>query len=322
MIDPKIRRLGIGGSEVGALFGCDGDRDAFSVWAEKKGGLPSLPPTDRMLLGKALEPGVLQLYTHVTGREVDYCDKTFLHVERPYMVYTPDAFCKHDRRGVDAKVVAWDQRRKWGPTSDDIPQRIQLQCWWYMAATDYDVWDVAALLGDGMPRVYEVIRDVEAERVMLARAEEFYLRYLVGDEVPEMGGTDCASLWLQQAFPHHKRPDLRLATDAEIALLDQYAQVRLEQKDLAEQRARLENQIKLAIAEREGLVWFGGKFTWRKCKDKAVTDWESMALGLMNQYVKDEATRATLMEMYTYTKSGSRRIWFDSDLLHDTSDAA
>jgi predicted phage-related endonuclease len=315
MIDPEIRRLGIGGSEIGAIFGVDSNRDAFSVWAAKKGGLPPSEPDERMRIGKALEPGVLELYEYVTGRSVKYCDQTSVHPERPWMVYTPDALCIAERRGVDAKVVAWDQRRLWGPTVDDIPERITLQCWWYMAALDYDVWDVAALVGDGLPRVYEIRRDREGERVMLQRVEEFWRRFIVGDDMPPIGTSTHAGAWLQRAFPRHQSPDLRTATDEEMLLLGRYAAVRVTEKAAKDARAELENRIKLAIGDREGLVWPTGKFTWRKTKDKIVTDWKSMAKGLAQQYLADDEARATLTGIYTRPEEGQRRIYFKEALV-------
>lgn len=155
----------------------------------EKGGLVTPQPGDRdirMVVGKALEPGVLSLYTYVTGRQVTYCDVTSVHPVRPWMAYTPDAICNDERRGVDAKVVFWDQRRKWGEKADEIPERVQLQAYWYMAALNYDVWDVCALVGEGEPRVYTIERDPEAEKAMLDRTFEWYSRYLLGDEIPPL----------------------------------------------------------------------------------------------------------------------------------------
>lgn len=313
-INPALRNCGIAGSDAGAVLGVDESRDGFAVWAEKKGALPPQPPTVRMIVGKALETGILNLYTYVTGREVEYCDQTRQHPERPWQVGTPDAFCKHERRGVDAKLVFFDQRWKWGTTADDIPARVQCQAWWYMALCDIDVWDIAALVGDGLPRIYTIERDREAERVMLARAEEWWHRFIEGDERPPIGTGPAAHAWLARTFPQHKRPDLRAATGEEILALEEYAQVRLEQKAIKEERECLENRLKAAVGEREGLEWSGGKFTWRKTKDKEVTDWQSMARGLLNTYVEVGPVRNDLLTFYTRSKPGTRRIWFNSDL--------
>jgi hypothetical protein len=144
-----------------------------------------------------------------------------------------------------------------------------------------------------------------------------------------MGNSPVASVWLQQAFPSHKRPDLRQPTREEMAMLEEYTRVRLHQKQYAietkpieEARERLENAIKLAIGTREGLIWDTGKFTWRKTKDKPVTDWQLMALGLMNEFMPDKDKRKELTEFYTRIEEGSRRIRFTSNELVDLSEAA
>jgi predicted phage-related endonuclease len=323
MIDHELRRTRITSTDLGPIFGVDEWRDAFSVWAEKKGRLPAREPTPRMRMGKFLERGIVAAYGAVTRREPVWCDETVCHPERDWMAASPDALCAGERRGVDAKLVFWDQRRKWGATPDDIPESIQVQMWWMMAVLEYDVWDVAALVGDDLPRVYTFERDREIERALIAKAEEFWRRHILGDEVPAIGGSAAAGVWLQQAFPTHRRPDLRAATAEEIADLEQCVQVRIEQRVLAEERACLENRLKLAVGEREGLYWPEGKFTWRKTRDQTVTDWESMATGLLHAHVKDAEERETLTGIYRTTKPGPRRVLLESDLLrrrHETEE--
>jgi predicted phage-related endonuclease len=312
MIDPQnLHSMAIGGSEVAALFDADEYKDQFGVWAGKKGGLKrsQQPENIRMLVGKCLEEGVLKLYTHITGRRLEYCDVTSQHPERPYMIYTPDALCVNERRGVDAKVVFWDQRRKWGLNADEIPLRVQFQAFWYMAALDYDLWDICALVGEGEPRIYTVHRDCEAERVMLARVEEWHCRYILGNERPPIGSSTEAGRWLQQTYPgtYPVIQDLRQATEEEVLTLNHYVQVRLAQKALDAEQAALEVQIKDAIKDREGLEWEDGIVTWRKTKDKEETKWKDMALGLLHHHIKDEKSRAEVLALYTEIKEGSRR---------------
>jgi predicted phage-related endonuclease len=320
MIDPNIRKLGIGGSDVAAIFGEDEFKDAFSVWATKKGGLARPDkPNIRMVVGKFLEEGVLKLYEYITHRDIEYCDETSQHPERPWMVYTPDALCPAERIGVDAKVVAWDQRRQWGETSEEIPMRVQLQAWWYMAALDYDRWDICALMGEGEPRIYQIERDREAEAAMLARVEEWYVRYILGDERPPMGGNEDAARWLKQMYPRHTL-DLRHASAEEITMLTEWVSVCVEQRDLKRRRGLLETYLKSAIEDHEGLLWPEGKFTWRKTKDGVRVDWESMALALLQQHVSDDAERERIERFYTLPKPGVRRIYCDHDALRNKAD--
>jgi predicted phage-related endonuclease len=322
MLDLALRKTCITSTDIGPIFGVDDWRDAFSVWVDKKTDAPPMEPNNRMRLGKFLERGIMSAYEHVTGRETRWCDSTVTHATRNWMAATPDAFAVAEARGVDAKLIFWDQRARWGETPNDIPRSIQLQMWWMMAVCEFEVWDVAALVGDDLPRIYTIERDREAEGVMIARAEEFHRRYIVGDETPPIGGSDAAAQWLQQAFPRHKRPDLRLATEAEAEVLDVYVRLRLAQKTLAGERADLENHLKLAIADKEGLIWDAGRLTWRKTKDRSITDWQSCALGMLNEYIEDPERRDEVVAFYTRAKEGSRRLLLKADEIADAEEQA
>jgi predicted phage-related endonuclease len=309
---------------VGPIFGVDNYRDAFEVWTEKHGHAPLWNPTPRMLLGKDLEQGIVKAYSRITGRPVQWADETVRHPEKPWMAGSPDALVIRPHgleRGVDAKLVFWDQRRKWGVNPNDIPEGVQLQMWWMMAVLGCEVWDVAAWVGEDAPRIYQIERNREAERVVIARCEEWHRRYIVGDEVPPITGSKAASEWLQQAFPVHSRPDMRVATDEEVALLEEYAGVRQDQIEATDRRKEMENQIKLAIADREGLVWDGGKFTWRRTSDRKIIDWKSLATYMLNTRIREEEEREALRQEYTETEPGYRRIHFVCDA-QDISDAA
>ena len=323
MIDHELRRQCVTSTDVGPIFGVDDYRDAFGTWIEKHSDAPTWEPSPRMLLGKDLEEGIVKAYSRITKRQVQWADRTLRNPERQWMAASPDALVfgpTYLERGVDAKLVFWDQRRKWGPDANTIPEGIQLQMWWMMAVCDCDVWDVAALVGDDEPRIYQIERNREAERVVIARCEEWHRRYVIGTEIPPISGSKAAHAWLQQAFPRHARPDMRDANQEEAALLDEYADVRLLRQDATEQCDKMENQIKLAIGDREGLEWPGGKFTWRKTKDGEKVNWESLARGLLNE--KDAELQKTLLGIHTEPKPGERRMRFVSYARDVRDDAA
>lgn len=315
MLDLQTRKDRIGGSEVAAIFGDDDfGRDGFSVWYDKKGDKgtgPPEPPSIRMVMGQKLERGILDLYSHITGKKIEYHNRTIAHPRRRYMAATPDALCLMERRGVDAKLVFWDQRKHWGPTANEIPHRVVMQAWWYMAAFDYDYWDICALIGTGEPAVYTIERDLEVERAMLARVEEWHARYILGNEIPPLGRTPEAAQWLARLYPDDNRPNMREADEAEIAVLTEYVNVRVAEKELEGRRAELETQLKAAIRDHEGLEWPEGKFTWRKTKDGHKTDWESMSLGLLHEFIKDEPAREERINFYTRPIPGYRKIRLD-----------
>lgn len=316
MIDVELRQKAIASTDIPAILGYDDRRDKFSVRAEKRGELTPQEPSLRMRKGKYFEQGIVQWYSDLTGHETEWLDRTLVHPLYPWIVGTPDALCKYERRGVDAKMVGWNQRHQWGTSADDIPERIQLQAHWLMLVTDYSLWDIAAWIDEDQLAVYTIERDSELERELIRRAQDFYERYIVGDELPPITGSEAASRWLREKFPRQKT-DIQPATEAEILLLEEYAMVRLDEADTIQEKKRLENEIKLAIGEREGLAWPQGKFTWRRTKDSAHTNWEELAKSLLAGYADEE--RAALLQKHTELRPGIRRIHFDSDIEHRES---
>jgi predicted phage-related endonuclease len=153
--------------------------------------------------------------------------------------------------------------------------------------------------------------------------EEWHTRYIVGDERPPIDGSRDATRWLQQAFPVHQRPDMREATPDEVVKLDRLVDVHLGQKLLESERKKLDNEIREAIGDREGIQCPQATYTWRRTKDgKPKTDWESLAWALMTYHHVDKTTQDALLEQYSTVKPGIRRSYFKHDYLADDAEAA
>jgi putative phage-type endonuclease len=322
MLDHEIRRRGIGGSEVAAILGLSRYRTPYVVWLDKMGLLAPMPPSKRMLFGQLAEAAILKAYAHETKCELVTDHKSATHPERPWMVATADALVVGEKRGVDAKMIAWDQSFHWPPTAAEIPDEYVLQCWHYADFFGFDAWDLAVSVAGEFPRIYTVPLDRDAQAVVARRLEAWWRRHIVGGEEPPMDASPVIAAYLQQAHPRHKRPDLRAANEQEVDLLREYEQLRIEEKAMKGEKAVLENLLRKAVGDREGLTWFGGQFTWRKTRDRKIVEWESMARGLLNQFVKDPQQRADLEEFYTRTKEGTRRMLLKSDAFKEEQEDA
>jgi predicted phage-related endonuclease len=321
MINPEVRKQGIGCSEIAAALGMSAWTTRWALAAMKRGLLVSPEPTDRQIWGHMREPANLLWYARQRNVKLALDHPTRKHPDYP-LVYTYDATVEGERRVVDSKVVGFDQADKWrdGPPDDAL-----LQCVGYMACGGFAAADLVVSVGGDVPRIVTVERDERLERSVLRQVTAFWDRHIAGNEEIPIDGSDAAARWLQQMYPRHKRPDLRGATPEEIELLAEYEAVRIVEDDACERRCELENRLKAAIQDREGLCWPGGKFTWRKTRDRKIVDWQSMAIGLRNEYVADPAKRKEIEEFYTRTKEGSRRIYFKSagySEARETEDAA
>jgi predicted phage-related endonuclease len=322
-LDLESRKGMYGCSRLGVFHGVDPYQDLHSEYLETVEGLVR-PPTEWMELGKFFEDAIRRVACRKIGINfLPLFNQTMRHPDHKYhLCGTPDALAEDEKEGgLECKFSSWYQRYQWGPTADDIPPQYELQVRGYMAITRRPRWYLAAWVGERL-LVYIIERDLEFEHFILDHAERIWRRYFEAKVRPPIGGSKISSTWLQKAYPMHKRPDIRPATDAEIELLARYGKLRTEQKQLVKDRMLLENQLKDAIKDREGLEWPCGRFTWRRTKDSKWIDWESMAIALRTFYVKDEETRQKLTDDYTHTKPGSRRILFKSDEFIEEEEAA
>lgn len=316
-IDKELRRQGIAASEAAALWDLHPYVTRCGVVLRKK--YPAAfetPETDWQSIGHIFEEPCLQVYSLLTKRRTRYVNETYRHLTLP-IVYSPDALCEDEPRGVELKVYADESRRFFGPHQDELPDFMKIQCHVYMAMMNIPVWDVFVLLA-GRPRIFTVWGDRELEDAIVEQIDEFWHRHVdPGDEELPVDDPDAADQYLQWRYPTHRRPDLRVANDAEIAMLNEYTEVRQQADLLNARRKILEAGIKGAIKDSEGLTFPDGKFTWRRTKDSTVTNWAEMSLGLLHVHESDPAKREAIIDFYTRPKPGTRRIRFTHKALKE-----
>jgi predicted phage-related endonuclease len=305
--DHELSRTGITSTDIPKLVGEDPYGDAHSVYLEKTGQSVRFPPTPRMIRGKIFERGIAELYSIQTGDLPVWRDETVRHPKVAWALGTPDAVIEGTKKLLECKLVAYDQRHKW---ESGVPVWIVLQIWWLLFVLNFDEAVVAAMIGDDLPRIYTIPRDREAEQFLVARASDFWHNYVLRGIEPPLGASLQTSEWLKQTFRNHG-PEVRPAGESEIALLEEYAELRSELKPLEKRREVLEAKLKKAVGEDAGLSWPAGRFTWRKTKDTEETHWEALALELLARH-SDAEDAAAVIRQFTSPVPGIRRIRFES----------
>jgi predicted phage-related endonuclease len=250
-----------------------------------------------MNAGHYFEQGVARWYADTTHQQVCWSDETMIHPNREWQIYSVDAFVGVDGPYepwaglLDCKTVAVDQQSKWGePGTDDVPDHIRLQMAWYMSATDLPWADVAALVGGNDLRIYRINRDAEIEAVILEEGYKFWHENVLARVPPPAGPSPATVEALKQMYPRHVS-NIRFATPEEGELLDQLRITGEEWDGVNNRYLAVENQIKAAIGEAEGLIHGAAKVTWRREKDSTGADWSAIAhelalrLGLIQQKV-------------------------------------
>ena len=294
------RTKSIGGTDISAILGLNPYKTALDVWLEKRGLSDPVIESRAMRIGKRMEPVLLAEYEDETGRHAESWQQHLKHEEFEFLTGTPDAIVTSEPRGVELKTAGLRQIDRWGePGTDHVPEEYLIQCSWYMMLSNFELWDLAALLGGQDFRVYQIARNPELEAIMCEDALAFWSSHVIADVPPELDGSESARRYVERQYRRNVQP-LRQATLTEVPLLERLVDARLRWAAIEEEKERCETIVKAAIGDTDGLEWVNGKVTWKATKDSAKVDWEAVArhLGATPELVKE----------YTREKPGSRRL--------------
>ncbi|MBT2866341.1 YqaJ viral recombinase family protein [Chromobacterium violaceum] len=300
----KIRQLGIGSSDAAAAIGLSPYKCALSLWLEKTGRkVPEdLAQKEPVLWGTILEPVLAGVYAQRTGRRVRRVNAVLQHAEHPFMLANLD----REVVGVDAgvgtleiKTASYHCAPQW---EDGIPIAYQCQVLHQMAVTGHAWADVAALIGGQDFRIYRIDRDKDKIADLIER-EALFWQSVERDEQPEPDGSDDAGDALQWLFPQDSGTTVDLSESSEgTALFDTLLALKLRREDIEAQEAYAKQQLQNVMGRASTAVFAGGRVSWKRTKDRTLTDLERLGL-----------ERPDVLKQYSKTVAGSRRFLLQTE---------
>ena len=262
-----MRRTGIGGSEIAALFGESDFLSPFDVWLSKTQGWVS-EETEDMRRGTFLEDGIARWYAQRFGVTEMLELGTLRHASVPVALCTPDRLV--DRARLLSIKCPRRSSSAWGePGSSVVPPAYALQLQWEhaivsSARTVDDEMHLAALL-DGDMAVYIIHADIELQANLLEMAEEWWSRHVVGGEPPSMDGSHRAKQWLRGKFPLDNGVT-RAATAGEVGLMLNLELAEEELSRADESVDNLTNKLREAMGITSRIEGPNGYATWKTDK--------------------------------------------------------
>lgn len=226
MASPIDRTTFLGGSDCAAALGLSRWQPAYELWLEKTGQLVPKEerPADvaeRLEWGNEMEAAIGRVYSRRTGFKIKRRAQEVgvNHPKHPFLRAHVDYVIVGQRRGMDCKNVGgiyYAQSDEWGePGSDNVPTHIYLQAQHYMAVLDYELWDIAALVGGNNLQIYTVPRD-EGVIVDLVEGECEFWEMVQTKTPPPMDYDHPKTLELLQRQHRDVRP---VTVDAPLDLL-------------------------------------------------------------------------------------------------------
>ena len=217
-----FRLTGVGASESAAIVGLDPYRGPVDVWMRKPvgGRRPLVVEEDReendaAELGHALEGGIREFYRRRTGIEVEPCEHTLRHPEIHCVLASPDGLAVHEDSGLEVKLVGARMAHHWA--EDRIPDYVLCQVVQNMAVTGRARWDVIALIGGTVPRIFTIERDLDLEADLLAAVQAFWEANVLADVVPEAQSSEERRRYLLQRYPGSEKTKCREDNDPHVA---------------------------------------------------------------------------------------------------------
>lgn len=260
------RRGGLGASEISATLGEHPHMTERELALRKRGLIPDVVQTAAMSWGHRMEDVGAQEYAARTGR-VLLPSPTFTSDRWPHLFATPDRLVQGERRGLELK---WTNR--W----DDPPRDVVIQAQAQNGLADLDVVDVLRMGPYGEPTWTGVERDDADITAVLDWAEEWFCRFVLGDEMPDPDGSS-ASVRFAQSGLGAGRMD---ATDEQVRLM---ARLRVARQDAAaaeREEGLVRDLLCRSMAGHDELTGDGFRVLWRRSKGAERTDWKAVAHAL------------------------------------------
>src|SRR5699024_10730360 len=286
------RRVGIGGSDAGAIAGLNKWKSPVQVYLEKVGEAPKEDvKNEAVYWGNVMEDIVAKEFQKRTGMKVRRRNAILQHPEHPFMLANVDRLIVGKREGLECKTASEFLKDKW--TDDEVPPSYLLQCQHYMAVTGYEAWWIAVLIG-GNKFVYKKIeRDDELINYLIQIEKDFWNNHVEKKIPPAFDGSDASKDLLNSMYPEAmKDTSIELSDDA-LTFIEALDQVKAEIKELETQKKEYENKLKALIGENEKAYAGERVITWKTIHSNRfdLKKFEKEHPDLFNKYTKQSSYR-------------------------------
>lgn len=228
----EIRMMGLGGSDVGAIFGLSKYKTPFAVYQDKIGAGQPVEDNLAMNLGRKLEQTVADLFCETTGMQVAHYPYMLSHKQYPHMMANLDRLVLDD----DGNVVAGLECKtalsiggaaQWA--EDAVPYSYLLQCYHYMIVTGLKRWYIAAITAGPKFVYHEIVLDEDIVTSIVEKELEFWQRVIKHD--PPMVTGDDIYLIEQSFVPAIDHASVLALPESAASFITEYQQASTEEKE-------------------------------------------------------------------------------------------
>lgn len=281
----KIRKLGLGGSDMSAVLGVNQWRSPLDVWLDKTSDTVEEKESEPMYWGTILEDIVAQEFAKRTGWKVRNNNFTLQSEEYPYLLANIDREIVGLDAGLECKTANAFKKEEW--QGDSVPDSYYIQCQHYMAVTGKSNWWIAALIGGNTFVYKEIKRNEEVIKAIVDTGREFW-NLVETKTMPAPDDSKACSEALKKLYQQSNGKAIELPAEYGNAVID-YLKIKDQLTELESQKRGIENLLKDYMKDAEKATACDHVVSWKTTKPRATFDSKTFKVDypdLYEQYVK------------------------------------
>lgn len=255
----KYRKMGIGGSDAGAICGLNPYSTAISVFRDKTEDEISDYDNEAMRQGRDLEEYVARRFTEETGFKVRRVNAMYQKDEHPFMLANVDRMLVGKNIGLECKTANTLNADKW--KDGNIPEHYQIQCHHYMAVTGASSWYIAVVILGKEFKYVQINREEELIRNLVSIETDFWCNYVLKGIMPDPDGSKASDEIINQYFKYATQEKVilngfneKLKRRADLAALIDKMEI---------EKKLIEQEVKIAMSDAESAICDNFQIDWK-----------------------------------------------------------
>lgn len=310
----ELRTKGIGGSDASAVAGANKYASPVMVYMDKVGMYrPDKPDNvkEAAKFGNILEPVVREEFKRRINAEraeqgleplrVVHRKALFAHDEHDFMRTNLDGIVYDPILGkgvFEAKTAHYMLRDEWD--GEDVPNQYYIQVQHNMAVMDFQFAYLAVLIGGNTYKHYYIERDQEFIDYLIMIEKNFWENHVLQRIPPAFSGHDEEKKMLNEQYPdsEHREGYIVNLPNSCIKLVERIDAYKAVVKELQEEQASLENELKATLGDTEMAFAGSHKVTWKT----AVNGTKTLRIRLDSQDERNKFYAAKSKDMHAKIK--------------------
>lgn len=275
----RYRKMGITGTDAGAITGLNPYKSAFEVYQDKISDDCEDTDNESMRQGRDLEEYVAKRFAEQTGLKVRHANAIFQNENHPIMLADFDRIIigmgDGKKAGLECKTVSPYSADKWKDGA--IPVHYQMQVQHYLAVSGFDYWYIAALILGKEFLIRKIQRDEELIQYLITIEEKFWNENVLQNIMPDPDGTKACTEAITKLY-FNSKADKTIDLESYNSLLDRRSEIeeliqKMEtEKNVIDQKIKMEmRDATIGITPKYKVSWYSyesNRLDARKLKEE------------------------------------------------------